>query len=107
MIRFPKEFVLNNIPIKVVIEEEIIDSLTGEVLFGEFNPITAEIHIGTHCNGVAICPEVMKNTFYHELAHALLWAIGSPDWTNELLVQNLGTSIQNYYKTCLYDSECN
>lgn len=99
----PKEFVINNITIKVVYKNSIVREELGESeeILGEFNPITGEIALAEYCRDTPVSSSVMYNTFYHELAHAILWSIGHTDWTDEILVQCLGTTIQSYIKTCI------
>ena len=45
---------------------------------------------------------MIENTYFHELAHCLLWCAGG-NWEDELLVQSLGTSLQQYINSAEYE----
>lgn len=91
MKELPKKFTLNGIDFKVTKVDEI-DNL------GEFDSVAQEIRINTVEEGMIISPQIQENTYYHEVAHALLWNAGG-DWENELLVQSLGNVLQQYIKS--------
>lgn len=95
--KIPKNFVINNIPFKILYKKDNDDGTLGC-----FSALKQHIKLFKHSSGIKISKEMMDNTYYHELAHCLLWTSGG-DWENELLVQSLGTSLQQYFNSVVYE----
>ena len=55
---------------------------------------------------IAICPAstvtAQEQTFWHEATHAMLYCLGSPDYANEALVDQLGGLIHQITSTSVF-----
>ena len=89
----PKTFNLVNRRYKVeLLPPEIADELER---IGDCHQNSAKIRIDTR-----ECPESREHTFYHELAHALLYATTKPKLSkNEAFVDSLGAVIHQFLQT--------
>ena len=91
--KIPNNFIINDIPFKVVYKKS-----HDEGVLGTFSAVRQQIRLYKESSDIKLSKEMIENTYFHELAHCLLWCSGG-DWENELLVQSLGTSLQQYFNT--------
>lgn len=74
-----------------VIETDNIEELlvSGQLCFGAFHPIDSKIVVSTRQS-----PENMKQTFYHELLHAIDWLSHNEEYKyDEEVVNVLGRGL--------------
>lgn len=93
--RLPTSFALMNREYRVrrATEAELKEAEDG--LYGFCDYEEAEIVLFPHKNR-----DHAEHTYFHELAHALLMAIGRPDLAeNEALVDSLAAALHQYEKT--------
>ena len=64
---------------------------------GYFDPQKMVIAIGT-----ATTVTAQEQTFWHEATHAMLYCLGSPDYANEALVDQLGGLIHQITSTSVF-----
>ena len=95
--KIPTNFTINGIPFKVIYKKD-----NDEGILGTFGAIKQQIKLYKRSGDHKLSKEMIENTYFHELAHCLLWCAGG-DWENELLVQSLGTSLQQYFNSVNYE----
>lgn len=121
MIRIPKSFQIFGHDYKVVFEENLFN---GECIYGDYDPDLKLIRLqkpmmlvkkreivdenGNKSTGSVefeITPDLVLETFYHELTHCILDAINEHDlFDNENLVGNFGESFLQIMK-CIDSGE--
>lgn len=95
--KIPTNFVVNGISFKVNYKKG-----NKEGILGLFGAVKQRIRLYKNQGDIKLSKEMIENTYFHELAHCLLWCAGG-DWENELLVQSLGTSLQQYINSAEYE----
>jgi len=93
--RIPKSFALGSHKFEV----KRADAATLERMFGRpcyalFYPDQLTIYVQT--KDKTIKQSVLLQTFYHELAHAMLWVMGHKDWANEKVVEQFGHLLKQF-----------
>ncbi len=100
--RVPTSFTLGSLRFKgSVMEAEALHKRAGGECYGLFVPDMQEIIITASRRGLS--EALREQTFYHELAHALLWTIGSKDYENEKAVDALGHALKQFMDTREYE----
>lgn len=98
----PKNFVIANMPHKVVLEHSAVDS-NGDCVFGYYRSVDGNIVLGEYVldkkssKEFQVPDEQIKNTFYHELFHAFNFY-----WNNEFseeLAQTFSNFMREYEST--------
>ena len=77
-----------------------VDSLRYDEEYGHWNGTTCTIHIAKTAGGEKLTEERTQQTFFHELTHAALDAIGEDDFNaNERFVDALSSALYQAIKT--------
>ena len=96
-IAITKEFMLGAVKWKVVIDNRKMDDLKtlGLTSFTESTIYLADTH-----KGKAVPKDLIAQTFYHELVHAILDAIGQDELTyDEKIAQGMGLLLHQFEQT--------
>jgi len=92
--KLPKKIKVGNIPYDIIIGEENQKFLDEAESTGWHSPKDQVILIGE-----GLSPEVTRNTFFHELTHAILYEIGAMnEYDNELLVQSIANELDKLFE---------
>lgn len=86
-----KSFKLGGHSIVIKYMKTVKDPETGHHIFGLCNPMTNEIHLATHLNGVKLAEDVIRHSLKHEVVHYILVLMNQHDLnSNEPFVDMLG-----------------
>ena len=101
-VAIPSTFELGSLRYTVTqMEKEALERREGaeenEDLYGIFDSDKQTIHIAKPSR--ALSAAAVKQAFFHELAHALLWTAASRDFDNEKVVDSLGHALLQYMQT--------
>lgn len=83
--KIPKRIKIGQVTYKIL-SEDIEGNIQG---YHDATKNNREIVLDNKLKG-----EVLKNVFYHELVHAILWEMGSELTEEELFVQSLANMLQ-------------
>lgn len=98
MKRIPAQFQIGSLTFKVTrASAEKLEEIVGQPAYGVFLPNSQEIVI--HKAGKECSAALAKQTFFHELAHAILWVMHHKDFANEKIVDNLGHILKQFSDT--------
>lgn len=98
MKRIPESFQIGSLTFKVTrASGERLEEIVGQPAYGVFLPSSQEIVIHKACSGCSAA--LAKQTFFHELAHAILWVMHHRDYANEKIVDNLGHILKQFSDT--------
>ena len=97
----PESFILTNHKIKVTVVDRI-----DENNYGDWNDISNEIRLSRtlKCDDkiIELSKIQIENTFYHELAHALMFFTGIKQ--DEMIAQGFANLIYDYVHTRKYQN---
>ena len=92
-----KEFTLGAVKWTVKIDN---DKMAEGPLLGLSSPIESTIRLADTARGVKVSGDLMDQTFYHELVHSMLNALGYSDLDDdEKFVQGMGLLLHQFEKT--------
>ncbi len=98
-LRIPTTFQLgaHTYRVREVSEEEITRRCNGRPAYAVFFPDTQEILVEKRRRGLS--ESLRRQSFMHELGHALLWTANSRDYDNERVVDAVGHALLQYFQT--------
>jgi len=100
MKKIPTSFQLGAYEIKVVmLSADEMERKCGD-MYGQFDPGNLTIYLMRPDKTTKLA--VIKQTFWHEYAHAMLWVADPKRYTNEKLVENLGHLLAQLHNTAIY-----
>ncbi len=95
MKRIPSSFHIGSLTFKVTrVTAETMERRAGQSAYGLFLPDSQEILIletGKGCSAA-----LARQTFFHELSHAILWVMNHRDYKNEKTVDQLGHILKQF-----------
>lgn len=99
MKKIPSSFTLGSFTFKVhvVPEDELNQHTDGDCCYGVFIPEQLAIYLQEPKGKLERA--VIMQTFWHEMAHALLWVINHKDYSNEKVVDQMGHMLKQFHDT--------
>lgn len=98
MKRIPESFQIGSLVFKVTrVSPEEMERRAGAPAYGLYLPDSQEIlilHSGKGCSAA-----LAKQSFFHELAHAIFWTMNHKDYRNEKVVDQLGHILKQFVDT--------
>lgn len=93
MRRVPKSFQLGNhtIAVQQVTVDEMARITKDDDCYGYFEPDSLTIYVLRPTRKLK--SSVVLQTFWHEVSHAILWAISHKDYGNEKVVDAMGNAL--------------
>jgi hypothetical protein len=97
-VKLPSTFQLGAHTFRVrVVAEDVLHAQAGAPCYASFFPDSQEIWIEKPRKGLS--DSLRKQSFFHELGHALLWTANSRDYDNEKVVDALGHALLQFMNT--------
>jgi hypothetical protein len=98
MRRIPDSFQIGSLTFKVTrVSAEEMERRAGSPAYGLYLPDSQEILILSAGNGCSAA--LAKQSFFHELAHAIFWTMNHKDYKNEKIVDQLGHILKQFVDT--------
>jgi N-methylhydantoinase A/oxoprolinase/acetone carboxylase beta subunit len=98
MKRIPSSFQIGSLTFKVTrVTSEEMEKRAGLSAYGLFLPDSQEILVEKAGKGCSA--ELAKQSFFHELSHAILWVMAHKDYKNEKIVDQLGHILKQFDDT--------
>lgn len=98
MRKIPSSFHIGSLTFKVTrATGDEIEKRAGKPAYGLFIPDSQEILV--HRAGKDCSAELARQTFFHELSHAILWVMSHKDCTNEKVTDQLGHILKQFADT--------
>jgi hypothetical protein len=94
----PSAFTLGGIryTVKAVTPKQLARIAKGDC-YGYFDPDKATLYVAK--DGRKISSDIVKQSFWHEFAHALLFSMGHRDYSNEQVVDQMGHLLKQFLDT--------
>jgi hypothetical protein len=98
MKRIPKSFRMGSHKFDVVrMPSDELNALAGRDVYALFYPDRLTVYVQKPTRSIKA--SVLLQSFWHEVAHAMLWVISHKDWTNEKVVDLLGHALKQLHDT--------
>lgn len=102
MKRIPKSFQMGShtFTVRMVDEDEMDRLVKPHSAYAVFFPDELAIYVRKPARKLKA--SVVKQSFWHEVGHALLWVQNHKDWTNEKVVDALGHHLKQIHDTAKF-----
>jgi hypothetical protein len=96
--RIPSSFQIGSLTYKVTrVTPKEMEKRAGRPAYGLFLPDSQEILILNAGKGCTAA--LAKQSFFHELSHAMFWTMSHKDYNNEKVVDQLGHVLKQFVDT--------